>query len=73
MLCSCLWDDVSFDSFFSFKCLLSMITSDYYEIDEEEIDELEYTIDLNCTQYIDVWFIHLCSISTILFDFTLKM
>lgn len=50
-----------------------MITNDYYEIDEEEIDELEYTIDLNCTQYIDVWFIHLCSISTILFDFTLKM
>lgn len=39
---------------FFFKCLLSMITSDYYEIDEEEIDELEYTIDLNCTQYIDV-------------------
>lgn len=31
-----------------------MITSDYYEIDEEEIDEFEYTIDLNCTQYIDV-------------------
>lgn len=67
MLCSWPQDD------FFFFFFLSMMSSDHYEIDEEKTDEFEYTIDLNCTQYIDVWFIHLCSISTILFDFTLKM
>lgn len=48
MLCSWPQDD------FFFFFFLSMISSDHYEIDEEKTDEFEYTIDLNCTQYIDV-------------------